>query len=50
MRYNKIVRMILLRVSDFVFEDQINEYLYPDDCLITFGDSDSLDRKVTTVE
>ena len=37
MRYNKHVRWILLRLSEYVFEDQILDYLYPGDCVITFA-------------
>jgi hypothetical protein len=39
MRYNKLVRAVLLWVSDFIFENQILDYLYPDDCFITFGEN-----------
>jgi len=37
-RYNPWVRKILLWISDYIFEEQILEYLYPEDCLISFGD------------
>lgn len=46
MRYNKTIRMILLWVSEFIFETQILDYLYPDECMISFGDFDLLDGKV----
>jgi len=33
----KLTRKILLKISFYVFKDQILEILYPDDCIITFG-------------
>jgi len=32
------VRRFLLWVSDYVFEDQILDWLYPDELVIEFGD------------
>jgi len=37
MRYNRIVRWILIRLSNYILEDQILDYLYPGDCVITFA-------------
>lgn len=36
MRYCKPWRKLLLKLSDYCFEDAILDYLYPDDCTITF--------------
>jgi len=37
MRYNRLIRWVLLRFSDYLWEDRILDYLYPDDAMITFG-------------
>ena len=36
MRYNKRYRRFLLWLSHHVAEDAILDYLYPDNCVVTF--------------
>ena len=41
MRYNKCIRWVLLRLSDYLWRDRILEYLYPGDSVITFGSKEA---------
>lgn len=35
-RYNKLCRWLLLRLSDYVFEERILDFLFPDNMQIEF--------------
>lgn len=36
-KVNKVIRKILLFISTYILKDYICEILYPDNCVITFG-------------
>ncbi len=36
LRYNRKFRRLLIRISDYIFEDAILEWLYPVDMVIEF--------------
>lgn len=36
-RYNRKFRRFLIWISHYILEDQINEFLYPGDCMIRFS-------------
>jgi len=38
---NKLLRKTLIFISNYIFKDRICEILYPDDCIITFGNGDA---------
>jgi len=41
MRYNRFVRWVLLRLSDYILEERILDYLYPEDCEIVFAEEEA---------
>ncbi len=38
LRYRPRIRKLLIKISHHVLEERINDFLYPDDCIIRFHD------------